>query len=619
MMSNITTSMIFSQKQFQNNNDNLFKQVYQYKIFETNLKKAILLNDISIIKRIRLVNSNWFDKWKRISCYEAIKDLLNVYASLEVNYNYHRDNYINIRKNLIGDEQLDININNNIIVSGFDDSSGRYTINSRTNFELISPELWDCFVPPNTSNVNNGTMVELNLEYLTNMTFMINLGNDSCYIIFWNVKDQQLGKMILTFSDEGQKFLVFENLKQLGINNFYACYLEDLINEKYVSTGNICFNCINKTNNIKYIQNNNNNNNIIIIDNYIGNNYINNNSNFELPPVGLENIGLICYMNSALQCLVNIPKLSNYFLENRNKINENNQILSYAYLQVVENVLRKTPNSQRITTYAPREFRSIAEINPLFRSAADSIDLINYFLETIHKELNTMTNEVIFAKYFLNNPQSEKEQKLNMIISNYISKNNSIIANIFYFIEKSKIKCMNCNSFFYNFQFMNYLIFPLEEIRINNFQNGIIRNYVTLMEGFNYYRRVSPMLGQFYCNKCNTQSKSIQCNSLQSSPERLIINLNRGPSNKYKVGIQFPEILNLSTEVESKIYNNSNYELIGVITHFGESGVFGHFIALCFVQEKNRWYKFNDSIVSKSNYQEASTIGDTYILFYQRK
>jgi ubiquitin C-terminal hydrolase len=354
-------------------------------------------------------------------------------------------------------------------------------------------------------------------------------------------------------------------------------------------------------------------------NNYTNNSTINN-YNTELLPVGLENIGLICYMNSALQCLVNIPSLSNYFLEKKYEINEDNQILSHAYLQIVENVLRKTPESQTITTYCPIEFRDIAEINPLFRSAADSIDLINYFLATVHKELNQMTDEVILVKYFINNPNNEKQQKLNKLITDFISQNNSIITNIFYFIEKSKISCMNCNAIFYNFQVMNYLIFPLEEIRRYNFQTfGVNRNYVKLLEGFNYYKKIGPMLGQFYCNNCHLQSTALQCNTLYSLPEILIINLNRGRGNIFKVGIEFPEILNLSNEVESKIYNCSNYKLIGVITHFGESGTSGHFIAFCFVQEKNKWYKFNDSIVSESNFQDASTIGDTYILFYQRK
>ena len=65
--------------------------------------------------------------------------------------------------------------------------------------------------------------------------------------------------------------------------------------------------------------------------------------------------------------------------------------------------------------------------------------------------------------------------------------------------------------------------------------------------------------------------------------------------------------------------NSLHYKLISIITHFGPSGTAGHFIAFCFIKDKNKWYKFNDSNVTESNFQEASTSGDTYILFYERQ
>ena len=592
------------------NIENLFTQICQYKVFKTSLKKAILLNDRNIIKRVRLINAKWFKIWKKISCYEAIKDLLNLFTSIQNNYKSHLDKYLIILNNLEINERLDINIHNNAIVSGYDSISQRFEINPNADFELISPELWDSFVPPNTNNVNNGTLIEFDLEYLTKLAFMINLGKNSIYVIFWNVNNQKIEKIILTFESEEKKTLVLDNLKLLGINNFYACYLGDLTDEKYINIGNICFNCINKS---KYYNNNNIQNN---------NNFRNNNSNWNnnLPPVGLVNIGLICYMNSALQSLVNIPKLSNYFLEKKYQINENTQILAYAYLKVVENLKRKTFESQTITAYSPIEFKSIAEINPLFRGAADSIDLINFFLETIHQELKNMTNENSISKYIITNPIGEKQIHLNMTINNFIINENSIITNVFYLIEKSKLKCLSCNQFHYNYQFLRYLIFPLEEIRQYNLMNfGKNQNYITLKEGFDFYKRVTPMLGNFYCNKCGIQSKAIQCSSIYSLNEILIINLNRGRGNIYNVGVQFSEYINLSNEVESKIYDNSKYKLISVITHFGSSGISGHFISFCFVHDKNKWYKFNDSMVSESNFIEASSTGDAYILFYQRQ
>ena len=126
--------------------------------------------------------------------------------------------------------------------------------------------------------------------------------------------------------------------------------------------------------------------------------------------------------------------------------------------------------------------------------AGDSIDLINYFFQTIHKELNFNTEEDILSRYLVNNniENNKKFQNLNFTISNFTSSNKSIITNTFYIIEKSKIHCNACNQVQYSFQFLSFIIFPLEDIRIYNFnKTGINQNSVTLTDGFEYYKRFS--------------------------------------------------------------------------------------------------------------------------------
>lgn len=390
------------------NLESLFTQVCKYKCFETNLKRAVLLNDQSFIKKVRLINSKWFDIWKKISCYEAIKDELDMGSSIPMNFNKNKNNYLAIIKNLEIGDILDNNIGNNLLFSGFDNFSGRVILNRKYEFELISPELWDSLVPPYSNNIINCVSIELDVEYLTKMTLMIKLSKNADFIIFWNLNEQQIGQIILEFPDEGQQFLVLENLKNLGINNFYASYLEDLVDKKEININNFSFKCINKTRNKKIIPNNIQINNINM-ENCNFNNEFNNISSDLLLPVGLNNIGQTCYMNSALQCLVHTPKLSNYFLQKKDEINDQNQILSYAYLQIVQNLLRKTSESKYIKSYSPMEFHGIISINPLFIGAGDAIDLINHFFQTIHKELNFHTEENILSKYIVSNRGKDKK------------------------------------------------------------------------------------------------------------------------------------------------------------------------------------------------------------------
>ena len=85
-----------------------FRQVCQYKCFEANLKRSLLLNDISNMKSVCLINSKWFEKWKKNSCYEAIKDELDLGLSIPQNYQKNKVNYLKIRENLELNEILDI-------------------------------------------------------------------------------------------------------------------------------------------------------------------------------------------------------------------------------------------------------------------------------------------------------------------------------------------------------------------------------------------------------------------------------------------------------------------------------------------------------------------------------
>ena len=123
-----------------------------------------------------------------------------------------------------------------------------------------------------------------------------------------------------------------------------------------------------------------------------------------------------------------------------------------------------------------------------------------------------------------------------------------------------------------------------------------------------------------YCNYCKQTCGSSMCTFLTTGPDVLIIILNRGKGIEFNVKINFYLELNLSNYIE---YRNTGcqYELFGVITHIGESGMGGHFIAYCKSYWDNNWYKFNDAIVTPvSNFKsEVIDFAMPYLLFYQKK
>jgi len=99
-------------------------------------------------------------------------------------------------------------------------------------------------------------------------------------------------------------------------------------------------------------------------------------------------------------------------------------------------------------------------------------------------------------------------------------------------------------------------------------------------------------------------------------PNYLIIILNRGKGNIFNCQVQIPEIFDASYYIEIKSEDN-NYELVGIVSHFGESGMGGHFIAFCKHNIDGKWRCYNDSIVSECQ-NDYLQKGTPYILFYKK-
>ena len=327
--------------------------------------------------------------------------------------------------------------------------------------------------------------------------------------------------------------------------------------------------------------------------------------------IGLQNVGATCYMNAALQCLSNIPNLRKYFLKHKSKINKPviNR-LSSALLTIFENLWE----NKLIDYFIPQEFKDIiSEMNPLFEGiqANDTKDLLLFILETIHNELNEIKTKTPENEFY--NP-TNYNYVFNNFCQYYKNNFNSVISDLFYGMNNSMMTCCSCNSTTHNVQCFNILFFPLEEVR--KFK-GYQQNIVNLYDCFEYNQKQEFMMGdnQISCNQCFRMANAIIQSKIIISPNILVINFNRGRGLIYDIKVIFQEYL----EIQNFVYYQQSphyYELIGVVTHLGGSDMSGHFIAFCKNSENNKWYKFNDAIVTESSFQEVVSFGVPYVLFY---
>ena len=333
--------------------------------------------------------------------------------------------------------------------------------------------------------------------------------------------------------------------------------------------------------------------------------------------VGLTNVGATCYMNATLQCLSNVKELTLSLLNpERNKIMEKDKYsykLTIAYSEVLKNLW----NNNSVKSYSPYSFKNtISMMNPLFAgiNANDSKDLILFLLETMHNELNPIKIEK--PNNIPPNGQYYYEIAFKFFAEYFANNYRSIISNLFYGMFNSMMQCANCGRTTHNVQCYNILIFPLEEVKI--FKRRYF-NKVDILECFEYYQHVEILTGmnQIYCNICKNLENCYNSSKIIIAPNILIVNLNRGKGNQFNIKLTFGEYL----DIKQFIYYNQSpnyYELIGVVTHLGPSGMSGHFIAYCKSFVDFKWYKFNDAMVDECSFSDVTQVGTPYILFYSK-
>ena len=361
-------------------------------------------------------------------------------------------------------------------------------------------------------------------------------------------------------------------------------------------------------------------------------------NNFQYPPLkGLDNIGATCYMNATLQCFCNIEQFVNFLKYDKSLIYKvqtdiGKKTLSSSFKLLIEKLWPNDYMNNTKKSYSPYEFKAkISYMNELFKGVAanDSKDLVNFIIMTLHEELNMATNQIVDNTYNIN--QTDMVLMYNSFTQVFNANNQSEISRLFYAFNYNVTQCSNCHTKSYNFQTYFFLIFPLEEIRkfklnnnqFNNFNNIIINNNeVNIYDCLNYDRKENIMDGSnmMYCNYCKLTCPSSMSTHLCTGPEILIIILNRGKGIEFNVKINFFETLDLSGYIGMP-NTGCYYNLIGVITHIGESGMGGHFIAYCRNPINYQWNKYNDSIVSSVNDFKSEVIDFAmpYLLFYQKQ
>jgi len=641
-------NMIDTPQEIVNNLIDLYKESKRFNEYLTEYD----LKD-NHFKNYYMVNKTWIDQYKQFYNFE------DIYIKYEEEYNIEEDdtnsNINNINNNSNSNKKRkrkkkkkkpnqnnNINqskVNNPVIKSQHKNVELPQILLNENNILPIIKTFKEANYPFEFELIENHTLKKLcnnlNLNVSTNIYEQISIealpGNnniilkrkDNSLVIFTDKGITNILEYIIMFEDKRTMDNEINNIKNKGIDQYliekYLNFNDDSIqyipNSENTSTVGKIYIC-----NKKQIDYNINNNNIYMHNSDNLNTIINNHQyyqffNYQILPcrAGLNNIGATCYMNATLQSFCNIPKLQNFFLYNNDFYQNPNAILSRAFGDVMRNLYDRNKNKN---SYSPNHFKDvISEMNPLFRGIAanDSKDLILFLLEKMHEELNMPQNYI---------PEQNISNDLLIFRQGYYSVNCSIITKTFIHEMESKIRCCSCGFETYNYNAQNFIIFPLEKTRqYKSLKLSQECSFVTLDECFEVQQAVEYLQGEsmIYCNGCRQIRVAEHYNTLNTCPDILIIILNRGRGNIYKVGCDFPLRIDLNNYIIMK-NKCTQYELISVIVHAGGNDMSGHFYSYCKSNIDKKWYRYNDSLVDMldDNYQYTiKNVGLPYVLFYQ--
>jgi len=570
------------------NAENITEGVEKEFILKKLNKNENNINQVNMNNRVIFINSD--------------ENKINLNNINQMNFKHINHNNINQYNNI----NLNYNINQN---NNIKPNNNIYNKNNE-NFEIIQNNLNNnnCLLnlTKNYIQQNNNNPMNSNLLQMINNLIQINNNIPNNYN---NINLMQQNILSLLY-----------NLNQIcNNNNQMRMYLQQI------------FNCLNQINyNIKIIMNLYNNNNNIINKkdnkekienkNNIGNNFIFKEYEDYFPLIGLRNVGLCCYMNPILQCLLHIPELNGFFInkypEQKDKLKQiNNDIetrgrLCEEYHKIVREI--ESVRGQNKTYINPKDFNTfLSKANEQFLQLEenDSKNFLLYLIQVMHAELNYLGDRKLKNVPKCNQLIEKESFNFFMNVSNNL--NLSIISYLFYGIHKSITICKCCYCTFYNFQYFQFLSFPTF-----NFKDKTFNVY----QGFKEFIKPEIMSGenQLYCQNCKGLRDAKVTTKIYSSPPYLIINIDYGKNKKYKPEkVIFGSLIDITGFTDSSNnMQNIQYKLIAVYSHIGRKGSSDHYITYCRNNE-NKWYEFNDSCVSEAKFEEINS-NSPFLLIYKK-
>ncbi|XP_068657249.1 ubiquitin carboxyl-terminal hydrolase 25-like [Aristolochia californica] len=317
-------------------------------------------------------------------------------------------------------------------------------------------------------------------------------------------------------------------------------------------------------------------------------------------PLGLQNLGNTCYLNSVLQCLTYTPPLANFCLKNQHSSlceslskADNRRDCPFCILErrIVRSLSIEAPLDA--PTKIQNSLRIFAE-HFRFGRQEDAHEFLRYVIDACHNTCLKLFKEGL------------KHQRNGGVVDPLC--HDTVVKQIFGGALQSQVKCLSCGA-------ESNRTDEIMDISLDLFQSSSLREALRRF----FQPEVLDGSNKYNCEKCRKLSPARKQMSVLQAPNILVIQLKRfeGIGGKIDRPIAFEEVLTLTNYMSKGSQDTRpEYNLFGSIVHSGYSPESGHYYA--YIKDASgRWYCCNDSHVSLANLEEVLS-EKVYILFFCR-
>jgi ubiquitin C-terminal hydrolase len=329
------------------------------------------------------------------------------------------------------------------------------------------------------------------------------------------------------------------------------------------------------------------------------------------PKTSLKKLVETSYLNAVLQIFATNRTISSYFVNPTNKTYFETNKASFPFTYVFHRLFTHFypyPENKYCENYSPDVLLDVlGRYNKVYKSkkSRNPIELLNFILITLHKELNTQKTK------FISEPDpTNKKQVLKEGLEDFQKSNKSIISNNFHWFELKSKNCCGCNLIYYYFS--NYETFDLDIL--GTFQK--FNSAITIFHCLNYQREKNQ---NSYCKKCQSYKQFKINTRIYSSPISFIFTLNRGNPDQNLLNINF--MIEKTIDIGIFLENENaykQYELSGVVSFSVNENKY-----VCFGKSPvdKQWYLYNDETVEDMDINSVLTNNNSMqyipcILFY---